>query len=492
MAQTPGVLLARAPAWAIALALAALAFAVRAPTFGNPFLGFDEQFYLLVGDRMLHGALPYVDIFDRKPIGLLLLYAGVRALGGEGVLQYQLAAATCAAATAILLNRFALRLAAPLGAAAAAAAYILWLNLAEGEGGQAPVFFNLPMLVAAMLTARAWASPTRSAHPGLAAMLVVGIAMQIKYTALFEGIFLGCALLWSAQRAGGRAPRLAALAALWIVAALAPTLLALGTYAALGHAPAFIFANFASLAGRLPDPVPARLLGLAVLAAILAPLVACAYLARPRTPEAAFARAWLLAALASILAFGAWLSPHYALPVLAPAALAAAPRLGTRPRLALVLLATSLIAGQIVLHLTERAKGGRAQALALTAAVTPHHGCLYVYDGPPSLYLLTHSPLPTRWPFPGHLNTRDEASPAAIGTNATAEVRRIMAAHPEVVVDTAPAYALGNPETRAIVEASLARDYHLTFTQRTGTRTRLVYRLNGNIRSAGCTLPSAA
>ena len=70
-----------APAWAIALALTALTFAVRAPTFGNPFLGFDEQFYLLVGDRMLHGALPYVDIFDRKPIGLFLLYAATRALG---------------------------------------------------------------------------------------------------------------------------------------------------------------------------------------------------------------------------------------------------------------------------------------------------------------------------------------------------------------------------------------------------------------------------
>ena len=37
-----------------------------------------------------------------------------------------------------------------------------------------------------------------------------------------------------------------------------------------------------------------------------------------------------------------------------------------------------------------------------------------------------------------------------------------MAAHPEVVVDTAPAYALGNPATRAIVQAALARDYPLS------------------------------
>ena len=55
---------------------------VRCQTFGDPFIGFDEQFYLLVGDRMWHhGDLPFVDIFDRKPIGLFLIYAAIRALG---------------------------------------------------------------------------------------------------------------------------------------------------------------------------------------------------------------------------------------------------------------------------------------------------------------------------------------------------------------------------------------------------------------------------
>ncbi len=45
----------------------AVALLIRGPTFGYPLLHIDEQFYLLVGDRMLHGALPYVDIWDRKP-----------------------------------------------------------------------------------------------------------------------------------------------------------------------------------------------------------------------------------------------------------------------------------------------------------------------------------------------------------------------------------------------------------------------------------------
>jgi hypothetical protein len=55
--------------YVIVIVLATLVF--RSFHFGNPDVDFDEPFYLLVGDRMLHGAIPYVDIWDRKPIASL-------------------------------------------------------------------------------------------------------------------------------------------------------------------------------------------------------------------------------------------------------------------------------------------------------------------------------------------------------------------------------------------------------------------------------------
>ena len=137
-----------------------LAVVVRAQTFGNPVLGYDEQFYLVVGDRMLNGALPFVDIFDRKPIGLFLIFAGVRLLGGEGTIQYQLIAALFAWSTAVLIWRFAKRAGNEFGAIAAAASYLIWLDFMEGEGGQAPVFFNLPMVAAAMVVERLTRRPS--------------------------------------------------------------------------------------------------------------------------------------------------------------------------------------------------------------------------------------------------------------------------------------------------------------------------------------------
>jgi 4-amino-4-deoxy-L-arabinose transferase-like glycosyltransferase len=103
---------------------------VRWQTFGDPFIGYDEQFYLLVGDRMwYHGALPFVDIFDRKPIGLFLIYAAVRALGGQGLLQYQLVALLCVAATALLVARFARKIAGGIAPVTAACLYVIWLKL---------------------------------------------------------------------------------------------------------------------------------------------------------------------------------------------------------------------------------------------------------------------------------------------------------------------------------------------------------------------------
>src|SRR3546814_14111273 len=74
---------------ATAVILVAAAFALRGRYFGIPHLHVDEQFYLLVGDRLLHhGANPYVDIGDRKPVCLLLRFGRLRLLGSDGIVQY--------------------------------------------------------------------------------------------------------------------------------------------------------------------------------------------------------------------------------------------------------------------------------------------------------------------------------------------------------------------------------------------------------------------
>jgi hypothetical protein len=348
------------------------------------------------------------------------------------------------------------------------------------------------MLMAAMLTWRAARTGERIVALGCAAMLLTGIAIQIKYTVIFEGLFFGTALLWARYRSRPSLTALTGPALLWIGCALLPTALAALVYWRIGALQPFLFANFLSLFARTPDPFPAEMAGLFKLCGILLPLLLfCALSLRVHyltgIAGSKFPLLWLGAAILGVLLFGSFLAPQYGMPVLVPACIVAAPFFASYKHARLtagVMLAIALIVGQIGLARSEFQKGGRAQALAVARAAQPSHGCIYVYDGYPALYMLTHSCLPTRWVFPGHLDTSDEDSANAIGVDPAGEVRRILATRPEVIVDDAPAYEFGNPETRALVESALARDYHLETEVKTGTaRYRLVYRLNGAVGS---------
>ncbi len=192
------------------LLLILVALVVRAQGFGNPVTGFDEQFYLLVGDRMLHGAMPYVDIFDRKPIGLFLLYAVCACWGGEGFLAYKLVATGFVVATAFGVQRVARGFARTARGHRGGDPLYPLADLMEGEGGQSPVFYNALMLLAATATLRAVERRGGLFASGAVAMGAVGVALQIKYAVLPEGFAFGCILLWLGWRERVPLVRLAA------------------------------------------------------------------------------------------------------------------------------------------------------------------------------------------------------------------------------------------------------------------------------------------
>jgi hypothetical protein len=476
--------------FAVALLLLAVTVLARLAFYGNPVIEGDEQFYLLVGDRLLQGTLPYVEVWDRKPVGLFLIYAAIRALGGEGIVQYQIVATFFAAGTAFLVTRIAAEVASSRGALFAGITYILWLNVFGGEGGQSPVFYNLPVAGAALLTLWAVArpgSPARLLGLGAAAMLAIGLAMQIKYTAVFEGMFFGCALLWAGWRSGSAPLRLLLCAAAWMACALLPTLAALAAYAAMGELQAFVFANFTSVFQRNTAAVGSALGRLASMAGLLLPLAACAVLGlrmarraggEPEALRAAgFLAGWLAMAVAGVLLFGTYYN-HYALPLLVPLSVAAAPllgssaaRLGRIPAmLALSLVAVTATGVITAMHLRSRGNGSEVRALA--EAVTPG-ASLYVFDGETILYFLTRSPLPTPYVFPTHLNDLREVG--GIGVDPVAELRRILASRPAFIATTDTTRPRINPESWALLSEALQTEYQPIRSVKIGNRNRVLY-----------------
>lgn len=442
------------------MVLLLVALAARALTFGDPLVHADEQFYFVVAKAMWHGQLPYLDIWDRKPFGLFLLYMPAAALPLPwGTLAYQALALACVVATAVLVARFAERAGWGRGAMAAAIAYILWLNLLNGASGQSPVFYNLPVAAAAWLTAT---RPARRSA-GLAAMALLGVALQIKPTVVFEGLFLGVWLLLGAWRTQRSVPALLAYGVALAALALLPTAAAWGFYAGRGLGTIWWQATVTGVVTRLADPPLTQLsLGLRLLL-VLSPLIAMAGGSRGQAVDGdpalrRFLWCWLAAVLAGVVAFGGWYD-HYGLPVVTPGAAAAAGFLGGRGRrFAMPILALAALTGQVVLGVNRSRHGDRRELAAIFAAVGRGPATLFVYSGPPLIYSETGRPAVTRYIFPSHLYlAREEGS---IGVHQADETRRILARRPAVVA-IAPPYRTEEPHIRAIVDAGLTRDYVL-------------------------------
>lgn len=460
--------------------LVLVAIAVRALTFGNPVVHVDEEFYFVTAHQMWRGALPFVDVWDRKPVGLFLLYMPAAAWPWPwGIWAYQLTALACVIATAELIGRFATRAGWADGATWAGIAYILWLDPLGGAGGQSPVYYNVPMTAAALLVATA-RGPRRRWH-GLAAMGLVGLSLQIKYSVVFEGMLFGLWLLGQEWRARRSVATLIGVGAMLVLVALLPTLAAFAFYAAHGQAEAFVYANFTSILARRPDPWPEALGNAGGLILMLSPLVAMAFGSRGTATGGdgelrRFLVLWFATCLVGIALFGGWFD-HYGLPAVAPGAACAAGFLGAgrwRGRASPVILLLVAVIGQATMIVNRLNRGSASQLDALTAAIGKDPGCLYVYSGTTMLYASTGRCAVTRYLFPSHLGRLREAG--ATGVDQDSELRRILAARPGTVV-MRPPYTGERPAAHALVAAAMARDYRLTARLPMGNEAISVYQL---------------
>ena len=453
----------RLPRWSILLLVAIIA---RAATFGNPIVHVDESFYFVTARAMLDGALPYVDVWDRKPIGLFLLYVPAAAFGLPlGIWVYQAMALVAVVATALLIARLADRAGWRRGALAGAIAYIVWLDLLEGQGGQSPVFYNLLLVGAAALIASSDRDhdPRSRLRRGLGAMALVGIALQIKYSVVFEGLFFGLWWLWRERMRRRHAVPMLAEGALLAVVALVPTALAWGYYQAIGQGPAFLFANFESIALRQPDPMAEKLGNLFTIVLITSPLVAAAILAflrGDRTGIRGWLFAWAAAAVFGLLAFGSWFD-HYALPMLVPLCICAAgfaDDARRSPRITASVLLVALLGGEATVVTKRLDRGAPGQFAQVAAAIGQGPGCLYVYSGNTMLFPATGRCRLSRYVYPSHLNRQRERG--AVGVDQQAEIERILSQRPAVVVLRRP-FRGERSDMRALVMRRMATDYRL-------------------------------
>ncbi|MDP4575808.1 glycosyltransferase family 39 protein [Qipengyuania sp. G39] len=459
------------PAWRsdalVLLAIVATALVARLPWFGFPIAGYDEQLYSLIGQAITQGALPFVDVWDRKPIGLFALFAAAHALGGSGPEAYQALALLFTVGGGWLTAVLARPLVDRATAAGSGMLYVLLMSVYGSASGQSEAFHVPLMLAMAVLV-------SDPAHPNairraLVAMLIGGLALQVKYTVAPQCAMFGLWALWGQYRRGASKARLVVLGAAFLALGLLPTTLVALYYALAGHWDGFFFANFLSFfdrapsgAGRLHKDLLVGLVPLAVLAG--GGLYAATRLTPPRdSPHYAYIALWFVACLATAFLPGTVYRYYFA--ALVPASvLLALPLLDrTGPArwgpLALVVAGAFALVGPLSLLDEVRQRAADYDRFAATVAQSSENSdaCIFVFDGPSSLYRLADSCLPSRFVYPDHLNNALERD--ALGISQEGEVARILATRPPVIVTADTPLTPQNEEAKALVLGYIDRNY---------------------------------
>lgn len=484
--------------------LLVVAVAARAIGWGPSVINPDESIFSLAAREVVNGHLPYLTLFDNKPVGSTLILAGAFALFGQSVLVARLVGLGFAWASGMLIAALLRR--ADFGrteAVMAGVVLIAYLS-ALGLGGQATLteLLLVPFTLTAVLLLTRMAARDRSVARialALAAGLASGVAVLIKIVPIVPGVAVaGTMLLLLVLRRRATFGSAMLLFAVFVAAAVAPMVAAAGTYAASRVLDDFLWSNFgfaSAYAGIHPRPAMiAQRLGttldaiwplLALSGLGLADAVGRWHRRREIDDLLVVSLAWVLAEVAAASA-SLQFFPHYFLTAIPPLVALSAFGIRTvahwagtasRSRVALVLGAV------IALIAVERTQVDMARervatpdvprrvAAAITRASPGGRPTLFVTNYKLSgIYLLTDAPLPaTRFAVPAHLFSRQSAM---IRADPQEEVARVLASRPEFIVlddvEPLPNWA----RTMLDTVASDYRPFHTDGTVRVLRRTR--------------------
>lgn len=176
---------------AAALYFVILSFLVRFPSFFTIVIDWDESTFILMGQSLLDGYLPYIKLWDNKPPLLFLFYAGAIAAFGKSIASIRIAGALCVALTAFftyltgrrLWNHWA-------GILAATLCILIESFLHKAQAVMSEHVAILPMAVAVYLLVRYGIKHRNMFFVGMLMGIAALIRINLAYVALFVGLFI--------------------------------------------------------------------------------------------------------------------------------------------------------------------------------------------------------------------------------------------------------------------------------------------------------------
>lgn len=433
---------------------------------------------MLEARALLDGQLPYIAVFDDKPLGAPVLIAVAMKVVGASLITVRLLGCLAVVATALLLVQLARLLRLPRAAGLAAA--VLYIVFSAQFFGQwtSDELLLIPFTVAALCVAAAgWGATTwhRQVATIVSMGVLFGVALWVKYVAAVPASAVFVALVGSWMRRERGLSKFLALGGLYAVACALPTALSALAYASIGEFAAFWYCNFGFMhtyLGLVPTDKVVRhaIRGLHYIWPLLLCAAAGLYFGwrrrgEPPVPPPAMALLSVWVAAEALAVVAPWkFFDYYFLLLLPPLALLSGVTLCVVADRAVVpryrAAAPWVLAGMIAvfpLHAVPGLVAGPDTPRRVAAVIrNDPHATAWVVNYAPIIYFLADIPAPTRFPLPGHLVG---GLSSLINTDPVAEVERILAGRPRFLVVDELALDHIRPQTAAPIRAALTQRY---------------------------------
>lgn len=403
--------------------------------FGNPLIDIDENYYMFGGGIMLHGGIPYVDFWDRKPVLLFLIYSFFHIFGEYRYIACSIGSLISVIVTSYLIYKISSKFVSKIPNILSALFYAPLINGLGGEGGQSEVFYTTLVVWSLNILLKNYNKKENIFLTGTMTMAILGIAIQIKYTVIFEGMAIGSMYLFFYYRLYNSIKSTILIGLFWILTALLPTILVGTFFYTVGHGSEWFFANFISQFKTLPAGIHKSILlkiSISFLPIILSFLIT--YKKHSLPSPIAIPLFWFLGSAIGIIIFNNYSAPHYIIPLCAPISVlsgfAYSSQITKYILISSLVLTTVKSQKWIIHHLSTYSN--RSTFKTLISSMTDKNACLFNFNMSTSYYDETRWCHLTTHPFPNHLWENKEKF--ATGIQQSTEISKIMLQKPKYIL----------------------------------------------------------
>ena len=173
------------------LLLTLLTLSCRLPFFFKSVIDWDESTFILIGQSILDGHLPYTQLWDLKPPFLYGFFSLAILLFGKTIASVRLAGALVVALTAFVVNRIMQRLWTVRAGWLAGVLSVLMISvLPGGQSVMSEHLAILPMALALWLLVARDATTTSLFYSGLLISTAAMVRLNLAYVAVGVGLYL--------------------------------------------------------------------------------------------------------------------------------------------------------------------------------------------------------------------------------------------------------------------------------------------------------------